>query len=62
MVDPLNQGRNGYVFDLTPNGVRNQAVYENVTIENWNWRGIWHGEARITATGWVAEIDAHDGK
>jgi len=57
MVDPLNQGRSGYIFDLTPNGVRNQAVYENVTMENWNWRGIWHGEARIDDKGWVAEIE-----
>ncbi len=31
MVDPLNQGRSGYLFDLTPNGVRNQALYENIT-------------------------------
>lgn len=57
MVDPLNQGRSGYIFDLNPNGVRNQAVYENVTTENWNWRGIWHGEARIDDRGWVAEIE-----
>ena len=57
MVDPLNQGRSGYLFDLTPNGVRNQALYENVTTENWNWRGIWHGEARLNDDGWVAEIE-----
>ena len=57
MVDPLNQGRSGYLFDLTPNGVRNQALYENVTQKNWNWRGIWHGEARIEDDGWVAEIE-----
>ncbi len=57
MVDPFNQGRNGYLFDLTPNGIRNQAVYENVSQENWNWRGIWHGEARIDDKGWIAEIE-----
>ncbi len=57
LVDPLNQGRSGYVFDLTANGVRNQAVYENVTNENWDWRGIWHGESRIDDKGWVAEIE-----
>jgi len=57
MVDPFNQGRNGYLFDLTPNGIRNQAVYENVSRENWNWRGIWRGEARIDDKGWVAEIE-----
>ena len=57
MIDPLNRGRSGYLFDLTPNGVRNQAVYENVTIENWNWRGIWHGETQITDDGWIAEVE-----
>ncbi len=57
MIDPLNQGRSGYLFDLTPNGVRNQALYENVTTVNWNWRGIWHGESRVTDDGWVAEVE-----
>ncbi len=57
MIDPQNQGRSGYVFDLTPNGVRNQGLFENVTTVNWNWRGIWHGEARITDDGWIAELE-----
>ena len=57
MIDPLNLGRSGYAFDLTANGVRNQALYENVTTQNWDWRGIWHGEARIDDQGWVAEIE-----
>jgi len=56
-IDPLNQGRNGYVFDLNPNGVRSQALYENVTAENWNWRGIWHGATKIVDDGWVAEVE-----
>ena len=56
-IDPLGQRRSGYLFDLTPNGVRNQGVFENVTTVNWNWRGIWHGEARITDDGWVAELE-----
>lgn len=57
MIDPLNQGRSGYAFDLTVGGVRNQALYENVTKQNWSWQGIWHGEARIDDQGWVAEIE-----
>ena len=57
MVDPLNNGRNGYAFDLTANGVRNQALYESVTRENWAWRGIWHGETSRDDEGWVAEIE-----
>ena len=57
MIDPLNQGRNGYAFDLTANGLRNQALYENVTRQNWSWRGIWHGEARLDEEGWIAELE-----
>ena len=57
MIDPLNKGRNGYAFDLSANGLRNQALYENVTRQNWTWQGIWHGEARLDDEGWVAELE-----
>jgi len=57
MVDPLNHGRSGYAFDLTANGIRNQALYQNVTKQNWSWQGIWHGEARMDDQGWIAEIE-----
>jgi hypothetical protein len=57
MVDPLNKGRSGYAFDLTANGIRNQALYQNVTKQNWSWQGIWHGEARLDDQGWTAEIE-----
>ena len=57
MIDPLNQGRNGYAFDLSANGLRNQALYENVTRQNWSWQGIWHGEARLDEEGWIAELE-----
>jgi hypothetical protein len=42
MVDPMNQGRRGYIFDLMPNSVRNQAVFENVTTAT-EWRGAGTG-------------------
>ncbi len=57
MIDPFNNQRSGYAFDLTANGVRNQAVYANVISENWAWRGIWHGASRITDDGWIAEVE-----
>lgn len=57
MIDPFNNGRSGYAFDLTANGVRNQAVYANVTNENWRWTGIWHGAARRDDKGWIAEVE-----
>ena len=57
IIDPFNNGRSGYAFDLTANGVRNQAVYANVTDENWQWDGIWHGVAKRDEKGWIAEIE-----
>lgn len=57
MIDPFDSGRNGYAFDLSANGVRNQALYANVTTENWNWQGIWHGATQRTDYGWTAEIE-----
>lgn len=57
IVDPFNNGRSGYAFDLTANSIRNQAVYANVTNENWQWSGIWHGEAVRDDKGWIAEVE-----
>jgi len=57
IIDPFNNGRSGYAFDLTPNSIRNQAVFANVTDENWQWDGIWHGKAIRDDKGWVAEIE-----
>ncbi len=57
MLDPFNNDRSGYAFDLTANAVRNQALYANVTSENWSWDGIWHGDTVIDDKGWVAEIE-----
>jgi hypothetical protein len=56
ILDPFNQGRNGYIFDVNPNGVRSQALYTDVTEQNWNWQAIWHGAAMRDDHGWTAEI------
>lgn len=57
IIDPFNNGRSGYAFDVTPNGVRNQAVYANVTNENWQWKGIWDAAAQRDDKGWTAEVE-----
>lgn len=56
ILDPFNQERSGYAFYLTANAVRSQALFTNVTDENWNWDGIWHAATRLTDEGWIAEI------
>jgi hypothetical protein len=57
LIDPHNEGRSGYFFDLNPNGIRNEGLYTDVTAENWAWQGIWHGAAQKDSEGWLAEIE-----
>jgi len=57
MLDPFNNERSGYVFDLSANGIRNQALFANVTNQNWRWKGIWHGATSFTDEGWIAELE-----
>jgi len=57
MLDPFNNERSGYVFDLSANAIRNQALFANVTSQNWRWRGIWQGATSFTDDGWIAEIE-----
>ena len=56
ILDPFNQGRSGYVFNLNPHGVRSEGLFRNVTEINWDWQGIWHGAAQINDQGWTAEV------
>ena len=56
ILDPFNLGRSGYAFNLNPNGVRSEALFKNITEQNWDWQGIWHGAATRTDEGWSAEI------
>lgn len=56
ILDPFDQGRSGYVFHLNPNGIRSEALFKNITEENWDWQGIWHGAAERNGEGWAAEL------
>ena len=56
ILDPFNNGRSGYVFQLTPNGIRGEGLFRNVTDINWDWEAIWDAAATIHDTGWTAEI------
>jgi hypothetical protein len=57
ILDPFNNGRSGYVFQLTPNGIRGDGLFRNVTEVNWDWEAIWHAATTIHETGWTAEIE-----
>ena len=54
-LDPYDQGRSGYAFDVNPNGMRSEAVYTDVDRQNWDWEGIWDAAARRDGEGWTAE-------
>ena len=56
MLDPFNNARSGYIFELNPLSVRDDALFQNTTEENWNWTGIWHGRSNMDEDGWTVEF------
>ncbi len=55
-IDPYNNKRTGYHFQVNPNSVRTDAVFETPTELNWDWEGVWDAEATIDGEGWTAEL------
>ena len=55
-IDPYNSKRSGYEFSLNLNGVRNEAIFLNITNLSEDWTGVWNGKAKETDYGWSAEI------
>lgn len=56
LINPFNDGRNGYLFQTNANGVRTDGILENVTGQNFDWTGIWYAASEITDYGWFAEM------
>ena len=56
ILDPFHDQRSGYRFQTNPNGLRQEALYKNVSELQWDWRGIWYTASKIDADGWVAEM------
>lgn len=57
ILDPFNSGRTGYRFETNLNGVRHDALYENVNSFESEWTVIWDTAAARFDTGWIAEIE-----
>jgi hypothetical protein len=55
-INPFNDGRNGYIFQTNPNGVRTDAILENIVGFNYDWSGIWFAASERTDYGWFGEI------
>ncbi len=56
ILDPFANRRSGYLFQLNPNGLRRDGLYESPTEVNRDWDGIWRVEARTDDNGWTAEV------
>jgi hypothetical protein len=56
LLDPFNDRRSGYRFQTNPNGLRQEALFQNISEEQWDWQGIWYTASTIDAEGWVTEI------
>ena len=56
ILDPFHDRRSGYLFEVNPNGVRSEAIYQNTTQTQSDWEGIWQAEATIVEDGWTVEM------
>lgn len=57
ILDPFNNQRSGYLFQINPNGVRKEAIFVTGTQANYSWAGIWNGTAKRIEGGWSAEFE-----
>lgn len=57
ILDPFNNQRSGYFFAINPNGVREDALYENTTSMEFNWDGIFYAAATQDEGGWTVEVE-----
>ncbi|MEY4642718.1 MAG: hypothetical protein RLZZ227_2712 [Pseudomonadota bacterium] len=56
VLDPYLDRRNGYRFEVNPNGVRWEGLFQNVTEVESNWDGIWQAQASRAENGWYTEM------
>jgi len=47
IIDPFDNMRAGYKFQVNPNGIRRDGIFETVQDVNEDWDGIWFAEATI---------------
>jgi len=56
VLDPFNDQRSGYLFMLNANGVRVEALYLDISKQQWNWQGIWETAGTQDDQGWTTEV------
>jgi hypothetical protein len=56
VLDPQLSRRNGYAFEINPQGARTDGLVQNNSDFLVTWNMIWAGKARRLADGWTAEM------
>ena len=58
VLDTYHDGRNAYIFELNSFGTQGDALFtdESLTLDDWNWEGVYRSEARVTDEGWTLEV------
>ncbi len=54
-LDPFNDKRSGYRFQVNPHGVRQEGLARGGDQVQWQWNGIWQAEALQGDDGWAVE-------
>ena len=55
LLDPFNDKRSGYRFQVNPNGVYDEGLFKGPTQMQWEWNGIWQVATTRSDEGWIAE-------
>lgn len=56
IIDPFNNQRGGYQFQVNPNGMRSEAIYISGSRPSFDWEGIWNAASKLTGDGWTGEM------
>ncbi|NQD37039.1 carbohydrate binding family 9 domain-containing protein [Permianibacter sp. IMCC34836] len=56
VLDTFLDKRNGYFFEVNPNGIRADGLIENNTTLLEDWEGFWFAESRLNDQGWAVEV------
>jgi len=54
-LDPFDDKRSGYRFQVNPHGVRQEGLARGGDQVQWQWNGIWQAEALQGDDGWAVE-------
>ena len=56
ILDTFHDRRNGYYFEVNPNGLRADALIENNSTLIESWDGLWDAASTVDEHGWSTEL------